>query len=55
LIIGVDCLLDMLRTAVNVVGDAAVSCAIARTEGALEKGVFLGDDGNTQGRRTPAA
>ena len=33
LIIGVDRLLDMLRTAVNVTGDAAVTCVIAKTEG----------------------
>jgi Na+/H+-dicarboxylate symporter len=56
LIVGVDRLLDMLRTAVDVVGDdAAVSCAMARTEGGLDKEVFLGDDGNTPARRTPAA
>ncbi|MFT4569206.1 MAG: Na+/H+-dicarboxylate symporter [Hyphomicrobiaceae bacterium] len=32
LIIGVDRLLDMLRTAVNVLGDAAVTCIVARFE-----------------------
>ena len=40
LIIGIDRILDMLRTAVNVAGDAAVTCFIARTEGALDKDVF---------------
>ena len=40
LIIGIDRLLDMLRTAVNVAGDAAVTCFVARTEGALDKDVF---------------
>lgn len=35
LIIGVDRLLDMLRTAVNVSGDATVSCIVARSERAL--------------------
>merc|ERR1739841_296532 len=31
LIIGVDRLLDMLRTAVNITGDAAVTCVIAKS------------------------
>lgn len=35
LIIGVDRLLDMIRTAVNVTGDAAVSCVVAKSEGCL--------------------
>jgi len=42
LIIGVDRLLDMLRTAVNVAGDAAVTCFVAKSEGALDRDVFLG-------------
>lgn len=40
LIIGIDRLLDMLRTAVNVCGDSAVTCFVARTEGALDRSVF---------------
>ena len=40
LIIGVDRLLDMLRTSVNVVGDGAVTCIVARSEGALDLEVF---------------
>jgi Na+/H+-dicarboxylate symporter len=40
LIIGVDRLLDMVRTAVNVTGDATVSCIVARGEGELDQGVF---------------
>lgn len=40
LIIGVDRLLDMLRTVVNVAGDCAVSCVIARQEGALDETVY---------------
>jgi Na+/H+-dicarboxylate symporter len=40
LILGVDRLLDMLRTAVNVTGDAAVSCIVARSEGQLDRAVF---------------
>ena len=35
LILGVDRILDMCRTAVNVTGDAAVSVAVAHTEGLL--------------------
>lgn len=40
LIIGVDRLLDMLRTAVNVTGDAAVTCVVAQSENALDTEVF---------------
>jgi Na+/H+-dicarboxylate symporter len=36
LIIGVDRLLDMVRTAVNVTGDAVVSCIVAKSEGQLD-------------------
>lgn len=35
LILGVDRILDMIRTAVNITGDAAVSVAVAYTEGKL--------------------
>ena len=40
LIIGVDRLLDMMRTAVNVTGDSMVSCVVARSEGALDDATF---------------
>ena len=40
LIIGVDRLLDMVRTAVNVTGDSAVSCVVARAEGQLDESIF---------------
>ena len=40
LIIGVDRLLDMVRTAVNVTGDSAVSFIVARSEGLLELETF---------------
>ena len=36
LIIGVDRLLDMVRTAVNVTGDVAITCVVARHEGQLD-------------------
>ena len=41
LIIGVDRLLDMVRTAVNVTGDAAVTCIVANSEGQLDQAAFL--------------
>ncbi|MGK7370697.1 MAG: dicarboxylate/amino acid:cation symporter, partial [Candidatus Halalkalibacterium sp. M3_1C_030] len=37
LILGVDRILDMCRTAVNITGDAAVSVAVAHTEGLLSE------------------
>jgi len=40
LIIGVDRLLDMMRTAVNVTGDCMVSSVVARSEGLLDETVF---------------
>jgi Na+/H+-dicarboxylate symporter len=40
LIIGVDRLLDMLRTAVNVTGDGTVATTVAATEGLLDRDVF---------------
>ena len=41
LIIGVDRLLDMVRTAVNVTGDATISVIVGKTENQFEEGVFL--------------
>ncbi len=40
LIMGVDRLLDMMRTAVNVTGDAAITSIVARSEGSLDEKVF---------------
>lgn len=40
LILGVDRLLDMIRTAVNVTGDAAVSVIVAKNENALNETIF---------------
>jgi Na+/H+-dicarboxylate symporter len=40
LIIGVDRLLDMTRTAVNVIGDAVVSCIVAKSEKKFDEKVF---------------
>jgi len=41
LIIGVDRLLDMVRTAVNVTGDVTVSVIVASSESEIDKQVFL--------------
>lgn len=49
LIIGVDRLLDMVRTAVNVTGDAAVSCVVAKTENKLDLTVYNDPDAGVQG------
>ena len=40
LIMGVDRLLDMLRTAVNVTGDAVITVIVARSEDNLSMDVF---------------
>jgi Na+/H+-dicarboxylate symporter len=40
LIIGVDRLLDMMRTAVNVTGDCMVSTVVARSENLLDEAIF---------------
>ncbi len=40
LIIGVDRILDMVRTAVNVTGDAAVSCIVAKSENKVDRAVY---------------
>ncbi len=37
LIVGIDRLLDMMRTAVNVTGDGVTACIVARTEGSVER------------------
>jgi|TARA_B100000902_G_scaffold327980_1_gene323799 Na+/H+-dicarboxylate symporter len=40
LILAVDRILDMIRTSVNVSGDAAVACVVANFEGLLDKNLF---------------
>ena len=44
LIIGVDRLLDMMRTTINVTGDAAVTLVVAKSEGRFDREVFAADD-----------
>lgn len=41
-ILGIDRILDMCRTAVNICGDAAVTCVVAKKEGNLNEAVFNG-------------
>lgn len=59
LIIGVDRLLDMVRTAVNVTGDATVSVIIGKTENQIDEAVFLdpvaGQDGPREEQVVPTA
>jgi Na+/H+-dicarboxylate symporter len=40
----VDRLLDMVRTAVNVTGDATVTCIVARSEGQFSAEVYEGPE-----------
>ena len=40
LIISVDRLLDMMRTAVNITGDAMVACLVAKSERLLDMNIF---------------
>lgn len=44
LILGVDRLLDMVRTAVNITGDATVSCIVASGEGEIDLDIFNNPD-----------
>lgn len=53
LIIGVDRLLDMIRTAVNVTGDSMVTASIAHGEGALDHDVFNSEIPDTNDEETP--
>jgi len=40
LILGVDRILDMIRTAINITGDATVTCIVARSENTIDDQVF---------------
>jgi Na+/H+-dicarboxylate symporter len=40
LLLGVDRLLDMMRTSVNVSGDLCISCIVANTENRIDKSIF---------------
>ncbi|MBL4760023.1 MAG: cation:dicarboxylase symporter family transporter, partial [Mariprofundaceae bacterium] len=47
LIMGVDRLLDMIRTAVNVTGDAAITTIVARSENSIDMDTFNDPDAGT--------
>ena len=49
IILGVDRLMDMIRTAVNITGDAVVTCIVAKSEGQLDKAVFDDPDAGMSG------
>jgi Na+/H+-dicarboxylate symporter len=51
-IMGIDRLLDMTRTAVNVSGDVAVSCIIAKQEGELDLARYHDPDASAEDPRT---
>ena len=40
LIIGIDRLLDMTRTVVNVTGDSTIATIVAKTEGELDEDIY---------------
>lgn len=52
LIIGVDRILDMVRTAVNVTGDAAVSCIVANSENAINRETFNNRDAGLEAQHS---
>jgi Na+/H+-dicarboxylate symporter len=43
MIFGIDALLDMGRTALNVTGDLAVTCAVAKSEGEVDETLWQKD------------
>jgi len=47
IILGVDRLMDMIRTAVNITGDAVVTTIVAKGEGKIDLGVFENPDAGT--------
>jgi Na+/H+-dicarboxylate symporter len=44
LILGVDRILDMVRTAINITGDATVTCIVARSEKTIDDRIFQDPD-----------
>jgi len=56
LIIGVDRLLDMIRTAVNITGDAAITTIVARSENSIDMDIFNDPNaGNSEDVKLPHA
>jgi Na+/H+-dicarboxylate symporter len=56
LIIGIDRVLDMVRTAVNVTGDCVITCIVANGENALDRDRYRAplDNGEQDGASTPS-
>jgi Na+/H+-dicarboxylate symporter len=44
MLLGIDRLLDMMRTAVNITGDATVACIVAKSEGDLNADTYNNPD-----------
>jgi len=42
LVVGIDRIMDMMRTTVNVAGDSAITAVVATSEGALDREIFEG-------------
>jgi len=55
LIIGVDRFLDMVRTMVNVTGDATVATIVAYQEGQLDQDIYLDPNADHEGDRQQIA
>lgn len=53
LIMGIDRLLDMTRTAVNVTGDAVCTLIVAKKEGEFDEGIFYGENSFNQNEAQP--
>ncbi len=53
MILGIDALLDMGRTALNVTGDLAVTCIVAKTEGEFTEKIFNGEEQYIDSPLTP--
>ena len=49
IILGVDRLMDMIRTAVNITGDAVVTCIVAKSENKLDRDVYDDPDAGLRG------
>jgi len=43
IILGVDRILDMVRTTINITGDSAITLIVDKTEGALDEKAYYSD------------
>ena len=48
IIMGIDRILDMMRTAVNITGDAIVTTVVAKSEGEFDRAVFDNPNAGTK-------